>query len=68
MAKWLVVKLADNIPEEKLHQLLTDMTNHQAFAWYESIPDVFKNSEALDKAKNTWLADRRQRDLINVKL
>lgn len=66
MAKWLVVKLADDISEEKVHQLLSAVTNHEASAWYESVPDVFKNSETLDKAKSTWLADRRQRELIHV--
>ena len=66
MAKWLIVKIADDISEEKIHQLLTDVTNHEASAWYESMPDVFKNFEALDKARSTWLADRHQRKLIPV--
>lgn len=64
MAKWLLVKIADDISDERLGQLLTDVTNHDASAWYESVPDVFKNSEALDKARNTWLADKHQPELI----
>lgn len=67
MAKWLVVKLADDISQEKISQLLNDVTNHEASYWYESVPDIFKNSEALEKAKSTWLADRSQRELSGIK-
>lgn len=66
MAKWLVVKLADDMAREDMRQLLADVTNHRASTWYESVPDVFKNSEALDKARNTWLTDRHQGKLIRV--
>ena len=64
MAKWLLIKIADDISDERVSQLLTDVTNHDASVWYESVPDVFKNAEALDKARNTWLADRHQPELV----
>ena len=66
MAKWLVVKLADEIPEKEMLHLLNNVTFHEASAWYESVPDVFRSAEALDQAMNTWLSDRRPGELLAV--
>jgi hypothetical protein len=57
MSKWLVVKLGDRIPDEELLRLLSNVNFHEASSWYENAPDVFENSEALDKARNTWFRD-----------
>jgi len=57
MSKWLVVKLGDRIPDEELLRLLSKVNFHEASSWYENSPDVFENSEALDKAIDTWLND-----------
>jgi len=66
MAKWLVVKLADEIPEKKMFQLLNNVAFHEASTWYESAPDVFNNSKALDKARRSWLTDRHQLTLMRI--
>ena len=58
MAKWLAVKVADDIPSEKMQQLLNDVTDHQCSTWYENTPDVFKTSQALDKITNAWLKEK----------
>ena len=57
MSKWLVVKLGDKIPDEELLRLLSNVNFHEASNWYENVPDVFENSEALDKARDTWFRD-----------
>ena len=61
MSKWLVVKLGDRIPDEELLRLLSNVNFHEASNWYENAPDVFENSEALDKARGTWLSDWQSR-------
>ena len=64
MAKWLAVKVADDIPNEKMQQLLDDVTDHQSSTWYERTPDVFETSEALDEIAKTWLKEKvHTRDL-----
>jgi hypothetical protein len=57
MSKWLVVKLGDRIPDEELLRLLSNVNFHEASSWFENAPDVFENSEAMDKAMGTWLGD-----------
>jgi len=57
MSKWLVVKLGDRIPDEELLRLLSNVNFHEASNWYENSPDVFEDSEAMDRAMGTWLGD-----------
>ncbi len=62
MTKWLAVKVADDIPSEKMQQLLNDVTDHQCSTWYENTPRVFKTyvfktSQALDEITNAWLKE-----------